>query len=63
MSFDFVSPLLNLISYPALLLGRICSRPGLIFSSSFPDRLVGLGVFLQFADEVVEVLLLLLSVF
>ena len=63
MSLDFVSSLLYLLRDSTLFFGTIGSHPSFVLCSGSPDRLIRFGVLLEFIDEVIKVLLLLLAIF
>ena len=59
---DFVPSQLYVLRYSLLLRCFISSLTSFVFGGGYPYWFVGFGVFLEFIDEVVEVLLFLLSV-
>lgn len=58
----FLPPSLYVLRYSSLLLCTISSLTSFVFGGGCPYGFVGLGVFLEFIDEVVEVLLFLLPI-
>ena len=59
---DLVSSPLYVLRYSSLLFCAISSLTGFVFGSGYPYWFVGLGVFLEFVDEVIKVLLFLLPI-
>ena len=58
----FLSSPLYVLRYPLLFLCSVSSLASFIFRRGYPYWFVGLGVFLELGNEVVKVLLFLLSV-
>ena len=57
----FLSPLLYILGYSPLLLCGVGSLTSFIFRGDYPYWFVGLRIFLELLDEVIELLLFLLS--
>ena len=57
-----ISPPLYVLRDSSLLFHAVSSLTGLVFGSGYPYWLIGLGIFLEFIDEIVKVLLFLLPV-